>query len=70
MLHRNGIVIGWGLNEKKELSKILNEASMPVVSFTECLQSNRVFFGQFLSDNTYCAGFRNGKNEFLWYLVS
>lgn len=62
VLDRYGIVIGWGLNEKKELSNILNQATMPVVSFTECLQSNRVFFGQFISDYTYCAGFRNGKS--------
>lgn len=64
VLHRNGIVIGWGLNEKKELSNILNQAMMPVVSFTECLESNRVFFGQFLSDNVFCAGFRNGKFKY------
>lgn len=60
VVHRNGIVVGWGINENKQLLDVLSQASMPVVSFAECLAADRAFFGLFLSDNTYCAGFRNG----------
>lgn len=60
VIGRNGVVVGWGFNEKDRIVKILSQAYMPVVTVTDCLKSNRDFFGQFLSDNTYCAGFRNG----------
>lgn len=58
---RNGIVVGWGFNERDRITKILSQAFMPVVSVTDCLTSNRDFFGLFLSDTTFCAGFRNGS---------
>lgn len=61
VIGRNGVVVGWGFNEQDKISNILSQANMPVVSFAECLISNRNFFGLFLSDGTYCAGFRNGK---------
>lgn len=57
-----GTVIGWGLTETDELSAILRQAIMPVVSLTTCLNSNREFFGTFLSDKNFCAGFRNGTS--------
>lgn len=61
VLGKNGVVVGWGFNEHDTLSRVLNQATMPVVSATVCLASNRNFFGLFLSEETYCAGFRNGK---------
>ncbi len=55
-----GTVVGWGVTETDELSVILRQAFMPIVSLTTCLESNREFFGVFLSDKNFCAGFRNG----------
>lgn len=56
-----GTVVGWGFTEKDKLSPILLEAVMPVVPHSTCLLSNRQFFGSYLSDKNFCAGFRNGK---------
>lgn len=58
---RFGTVIGWGYTERDKVSYILRHTAMPVVSFTTCLDSNRDFFGQFLSDKNFCAGSRNGN---------
>lgn len=60
--HKRGTVTGWGYTEFDQVSDTLKAATMPVVSFTECLQSNRDFFGLFLSDKNYCAGYRNGTS--------
>lgn len=57
-----GTVMGWGFTELDEASDVLREAKMPVVQFSQCLQSNRDFFGFFLSDRNFCAGFRNGTS--------
>lgn len=62
VIDRNGIVVGWGLNEQDEQSVILSQAQMPIVSVTACLTSNPQFYGLFLTDYTFCAGFRNGKH--------
>lgn len=59
---KKGTVMGWGYTEKDEVSDVLKEATMPVVPFAECLQSNREFFGAFLSKNNFCAGYRNGTS--------
>lgn len=57
-----GTVIGWGVTETDALSVVLRQATMPIVSLTECLNSNREFFGTFLSDRNFCAGYRNGTS--------
>lgn len=57
-----GTVIGWGATEANTLSVVLRQAIMPIVSLTTCLNSNREFFGTFLSDKNFCAGFRNGTS--------
>lgn len=62
-----GTVIGYGVTESGTLSYVLRQAIMPVVPFLTCLESNRDFFGSFLSDKNFCAGFRNGK---LFHCVS
>lgn len=66
VVNERGIVVGWGLNANDNQPKILSQAQMPVVTFTQCLESNRNFFGLFLSDFTYCAGWRNGKFISCW----
>lgn len=62
VVNRLGIVVGWGLNENNQLTDILTQGRMPVVDFTTCLESNRDFFGNFLSNYNYCAGYRNGTS--------
>lgn len=61
ILNKPGLVVGWGITETDKQSDILRHATMPVVSFTTCLKSNRDLFGLFLSDTNFCAGFRNGR---------
>lgn len=62
VVNHNGHVCGWGLAEDDELSDTLTEATMPVVDFHTCLESNRDFFGAVLSQFNFCAGYRNGKS--------
>ncbi|KAL1490932.1 hypothetical protein ABEB36_011601 [Hypothenemus hampei] len=56
-----GTVVGWGFNDKGEISKTLTKADLPIVSTTKCLFSNRPFYSQFLYDKNFCAGFKNGR---------
>ena len=60
--HKVGTVMGWGYTEEDEASDFLKGGTMPVVPFEDCLTSAREFFGHFLSDKNYCAGFRNGTS--------
>lgn len=62
VVNRPGFVCGWGLAEDDELSDTLTEATMPVVDFFTCLESNRDFFGPVLSQFNYCAGYKNGTS--------
>lgn len=55
-----GTVIGWGFTEEGQISHTLRQTVMPVVSLTTCLNSNRDVFGKFLSNDNFCAGFKNG----------
>ncbi|XP_037037293.1 limulus clotting factor C-like [Bradysia coprophila] len=57
-----GTVVGFGITEHDQISYTLRQAVIPVVHLTTCLESDRNFFGNFLSDLTFCAGFRNGTN--------
>ncbi|KAK7861958.1 hypothetical protein R5R35_006327 [Gryllus longicercus] len=54
-----GTVGGWGRHEGGALSDTLRIARMPVVSQETCLRSDKFFF-EYTSENTFCAGFRNG----------
>lgn len=56
-----GTVVGWGRTEWSEMSNVLREASMPVVSPLECLLTSRCFVGPILSETNFCAGSRNGS---------
>lgn len=55
-----GTVVGFGITEKNEISHILRQAVIPVVSLLTCLDSDRSFYGNFISDYTFCAGYVNG----------
>lgn len=55
-----GTVVGFGITETNRISYTLRQAVIPVVGLTTCLESDRDFFGSFLSESTFCAGFRNG----------
>lgn len=57
-----GTVVGFGITENNQVSYVLRQATIPVVDLTTCLESDRSFFGQFLSDSTFCAGYTNGKH--------
>lgn len=60
-----GIVVGWGLTERKTLSRFLKHTFLPIVSHATCLASDRAFFALFISEKTFCAGFKNGKYNFI-----
>ncbi|XP_062554781.1 probable chitinase 2 [Armigeres subalbatus] len=55
-----GTVIGYGLTEQDVLAMVLKKATMPVIGYPECLESDRDFFAHSLSDGVICAGYTNG----------
>ncbi|XP_037031047.1 limulus clotting factor C-like [Bradysia coprophila] len=57
-----GTVVGFGITENDQISYTLQQAAIPVVDLATCLESDRNFFGNFLSDSTFCAGYLNGTN--------
>ncbi len=56
-----GTVVGWGKTQTGQLSNVLRQASLPVVSWSTCLESNRPFAGSLLTGRNFCAGSRNGS---------
>lgn len=66
---RYGTVVGFGVTETNQISYTLRQAAMPVVDLATCLQSDRNFYGSFLSDSTFCAGFRNGNSRLSYDMV-
>ncbi|XP_044740743.1 serine protease Hayan-like [Chrysoperla carnea] len=62
IIDREGTVVGWGYDENGRITDQLVMAQMPVVSQQTCIWSYPDFFAKFTSDNTYCAGFRNGTS--------
>ena len=57
-----GTAIGWGITETDDTSSTLRAATMPIIGFNDCYASNREVFGTFLTNNNFCAGYRNGRN--------
>nr|XP_029720064.1 transmembrane protease serine 9-like [Aedes albopictus] len=58
-----GYIVGWGLNEDYKLPQDLNEATVPIVSRRECIESDRNHFSKFYFESkTFCAGHRNGTH--------
>uniref|UniRef100_A0A182P0D3 Peptidase S1 domain-containing protein n=1 Tax=Anopheles epiroticus TaxID=199890 RepID=A0A182P0D3_9DIPT len=58
-----GIVSGWGLTESDIPSRTLRSATLPVVNFTRCLESDSALFGPILYEGMFCAGWENGKQD-------
>lgn len=65
-----GTVVGWGLDENNRLSEILKKTEMPIVDTVKCIYSKPDFFAKFTSLTSFCAGFRNGKQFYLLYVIS
>lgn len=59
---RNGVAVGWGYTENDMLSDALKFVELPIVPTLTCLISDRHFFGTFLTENSFCAGYLNGTN--------
>lgn len=59
---KEGIVVGWGWNERGELSDQLVKTGMPIVDTLTCIRSNPEFFAKFTNDYNFCGGFRNGSS--------
>ncbi|XP_071443129.1 uncharacterized protein [Hetaerina americana] len=57
-----GVVVGWGYDERGMVTEDLMMAKMPIVSQQTCIWSYPQFFSHFTSNRTYCAGFRNGTS--------
>lgn len=64
-----GTVVGFGLTENGSLSNSLKMAQLPVVSVTECASSHGDFFASMTRSTNYCAGYRNGTQVGLIYLI-
>ncbi|KAF7271762.1 hypothetical protein GWI33_015405 [Rhynchophorus ferrugineus] len=62
---KEGIVVGWGRDENGDISTAEpRQISLPIVSQLSCVRSDKNSGGAFLhitSDNTFCAGHRNGS---------
>ncbi|GAB0100485.1 uncharacterized protein DMENIID0001_165330 [Sergentomyia squamirostris] len=57
-----GTAVGWGHTENDTVSDTLRHAEIPIVPTLTCLESDRDFFGGFLSETNFCAGYINGTN--------
>ncbi|XP_062552833.1 polyserase-2-like [Armigeres subalbatus] len=58
-----GYIVGWGLNENYKLPQDLNEATVPIVSRKECIESDPDHYNKFYFESkTFCAGHRNGTH--------
>ncbi|KXJ79394.1 hypothetical protein RP20_CCG001195 [Aedes albopictus] len=57
-----GTIVGWGFTEKKSISNVLKAANAPIVSKAACVTSNPTVFSTTLTNQMFCAGFRNGTN--------
>nr|XP_029711764.1 uncharacterized protein LOC109422074 [Aedes albopictus] len=59
---QRGWTTGWGNTENGNPSDVLQTASMPVVSYVNCLKDDPLLFGYTLNENVFCAGNRNGTS--------
>ncbi|KDR22461.1 serine protease gd-like isoform X2 [Zootermopsis nevadensis] len=62
IVEKEGVVVGWGLDEKGNNAQKLKMVKMPVVKQETCIWSDPTFFSQFTSNTTFCAGYRNGSS--------
>ncbi|XP_050356544.1 CLIP domain-containing serine protease HP8-like [Nymphalis io] len=57
-----GTVVGWGIDQSDNLSKKLQEATMPSVPEIDCIRYNPVFYSNILNGKKFCAGYNNGTS--------
>ncbi|XP_058458157.1 basement membrane-specific heparan sulfate proteoglycan core protein-like [Malaya genurostris] len=57
-----GTVVGWGFTEADAVSNVLMVAQMPIVRYTDCVESNPDLFGRLIHNGMYCAGAQNGTS--------
>uniref|UniRef100_A0A182WB74 Peptidase S1 domain-containing protein n=1 Tax=Anopheles minimus TaxID=112268 RepID=A0A182WB74_9DIPT len=57
-----GTVVGWGLTEKNHISDLLLKAELPIVRYTDCVESNPDLYGRLIYSGMYCAGILNGTS--------
>ncbi|XP_059048191.1 clotting factor C-like isoform X2 [Achroia grisella] len=57
---KKGSVVGWGFDETGLAAEELTLVEMPVVDELTCIKSYSEFFSRYLSEYSYCAGYRNG----------
>ncbi|XP_055610491.1 polyserase-2-like [Uranotaenia lowii] len=57
-----GWVAGWGITETGNISETLKTTQMPVVNNTECVSSDFLLFGRYISAAVFCASDRNGTS--------
>ncbi|CAG9578097.1 unnamed protein product [Danaus chrysippus] len=55
-------VVGWGKDNSGTLTRTLKQANMPIVSDSDCIKSNPLFYANILNGNKFCAGFHNGTS--------
>ncbi|XP_059611560.1 chymotrypsin-C-like [Phlebotomus argentipes] len=60
--NRLATAVGWGYTENDTVADSLRYVQLPIVPTLTCLESDRDFFGLFLSDTNFCAGYTNGTN--------
>lgn len=59
---KSGIVMGWGITEKQSQSEKIHKATLPYVSFTDCEKEVPPSFLAFLTNDRFCAGYKNGTS--------
>ncbi|GLG98228.1 Modular serine protease, partial [Gryllus bimaculatus] len=57
-----GIVMGWGITENQTQSETIHKATLPYVEFEVCEKEVPASFLAFLTNNKFCAGYRNGTS--------
>uniref|UniRef100_A0A182NLY8 Peptidase S1 domain-containing protein n=1 Tax=Anopheles dirus TaxID=7168 RepID=A0A182NLY8_9DIPT len=57
-----GTVVGWGRTEKNVISDRLLKAELPIVRYTDCVESNPELYGRLIYSGMYCAGILNGTS--------
>uniref|UniRef100_U5ESW9 Putative trypsin-like serine protease n=1 Tax=Corethrella appendiculata TaxID=1370023 RepID=U5ESW9_9DIPT len=58
----NGFVIGWGYIDNDTVSDILNQATIPMIDYLDCIVSNPYGYSTMLNRFNYCAGYQNGTS--------
>lgn len=61
LVGKRGIVAGWGLTEKEELSKVPQYINIPVVGEIDCRNVNAKF-SDIISRQSFCAGRDSGQS--------